>query len=175
MPEGLYTGDVVLHDAPHTVHVTLTLGAREGPFQTSYASTLAHQRPRYIAFTVCAQPNIPVLPRTVYVNKNPYLSEAHGAMHWGPGHNGVAAGMMDGLQQGVVTESQAEELLCIAVVWIWETAIDMDRVGEQTRKATLMALEHAMASESHRAALEDAIGREGFHNPFHKIPPSDGH
>jgi formaldehyde-activating enzyme len=172
MIDGLYTGDAVLHEAPHTVHVTLTLGSRNGPFQASYASTLAHQRPKYIAFTVCAQPNIPVLPRTVYVNKNPYLSEAHGGMHWGPGHNGVAAGMIDGLHQRVLSESQAEELLCIAVVWIWETATSMDRVCEQTRKATFMALEHAMTAESRRGELEDAIRRDGFFNPFHRIPPA---
>jgi len=170
MPDPLYVGDVVLHDDAYTAHVTLTLGSRCGPFKNAFSHVLTHQRPDYIAFVVCAQPRIPVLPHTVYVNKNPYLSEAHGALHWGPGHIGLAAGMYDGMSRGIITESQAEDLLCIAVVWLWETATDLDRVCAQTRAATVAALEQAMSQPIQRAALEQVVRSSGFHNPYHALP-----
>jgi formaldehyde-activating enzyme len=170
MSDRLYVGDVVLHDDAYTAHVTLTLGSREGPFKNAFAQVHAFQRPDYIAFIVCAQPKIPVLPHTVYVNKNAYLSEEHGALHWGPGHVGVAAGMFEGVSRGLLTERQAEDLLCIAVVWIWETATDLDRVCAQTRDATVAALEQAMSQSAHRATLEEAVRRGGFHNPYHALP-----
>jgi formaldehyde-activating enzyme involved in methanogenesis len=81
--------------------------------------------------------------------------------------------MLDGLREGVVSESQAEELLCIAVVWIWETATDVDRVCAQTRAATLQALEQAMTQTDRRQALETAVLDGGLHNPYYALSAQD--
>jgi formaldehyde-activating enzyme len=169
MPDEFYVGDVVLHDDVHTTHVTLMLSSRHGSFKNSFATLMTAQRPGYIPFIVSAQPKLPILPRTIYVNKNAYESDEHGAFHWGPGHLGVAAGMVDGCRSGLIKEDQLDELLCIAVVWIWPTATDMERVCTRTREATVGALEQAMTGTPTLASIEAAIREGGYSNPFYKL------
>jgi formaldehyde-activating enzyme involved in methanogenesis len=82
--------------------------------------------------------------------------------------------MYEGVRRGLLTDSQAENLLCIAVVWLWETATDLDRVCQQTRDATLAALEQAMSQPSHRGALEEAVRQRGFYNPYHALATPTG-
>jgi len=170
--DGLYSGDVVIHDDPHTVHVTLMLASRFGPFKNQFAAVASTQRPEYIAFLVCANPRVPILPRTVYVNKNAYESEEHGGLHWGPGHLGVAHGMLEGVRSGVLNRDQAEDLLCIAVVWIWATATDVNRVYTRTSEATLEALVQAMNQTPNLDAIETHIRERGLSNPYYTVPPA---
>ncbi len=171
MSDRLYAGDVVIHDEPHTVHVTVMLASRHGSFKNSFASVASAQRPGYIPFLVCARPKVPILPRTVYVNKNAYESDDHGALHWGPGHLGVAAGMLEGVRNGVLTREQTDELLCVTVVWIWATATDPARVCSRTAEATLAALEQAMTDTPDLETIENIVQHEGLTNPYYSLPP----
>ena len=103
--------------------------------------------------------------------KNAYESDDHGALHWGPGHLGVAAGMLEGVRNGVLTREQADELLCVTVVWIWATATDPDRVCLRTAEATLAALEQAMTDTPDLDTVESIVQQEGLTNPYYSIPP----
>ena len=166
MSDELLVGDVVLHDDAHTAHVTLALGRADGPFQAAFTTAMTTHRPGHIPFIVCAQPRVPVLPRTVFVNKHPYESEAHGELHWGAAQLGVALGLLDGVAQGLLTAEQTRELLCVALAWVWETADDPDRLCLRNREATLQALQQAVAPIEPDALL-DRIEEEGLTNLFY--------
>jgi len=171
MDDRLMVGDTVLQHGPHTAHVTLLLGRVDGPFKNAFSSVMTSHRPGYIPFLVCPQPNVLARPTTVFVNKNAYQSDDHGALHWGPAHLGVARGLHDGLAEGVLSAEDADELLCIAAAWVWETATDADETFEHNREATLLALRQAFSRETTAAETMDAVAGRGFYNLYHSAPP----
>lgn len=171
MTDPMLVGDVVLHDDEYTAHVTLLLGSAGGSFQTAFSTVATSHRAGFIPFIVCAQPRVPVWPRTIFVNKNPYDNDAHGELFWGPAHLGVAQGLQEGVERGLLTEAQAKDHLCIAAAWVWETATDRDRICRQNSQATLQALEQAMTGAPGLAAVREAVATEGYHNLFHRIEP----
>jgi formaldehyde-activating enzyme len=164
-------GDVVLYDEPHTVHVTLLLGSRHGEFRNAFAAAMTDQRPGHIPAIVYAKPSVPVLPHTVLANKHPYQSDRHSELYWGAAHAGIAAGMLDGLEEGVLSEAEARELLCIAVLWIYETADDADQICLRTRQATLAALKQAAETDGPAPTGQEVAAEDGVQNPFYKLQP----
>lgn len=165
----MLVGDVVLHDDEHTAHVTLLLGSADGPFQTAFSAVATSHRPGFIPFIVCAQPRVPVWPRTIFVNKNPYDEDQHGELFWGAAQLGVAQGMQDGLERGLLSESRAMELLCIAAAWVWESATDRDRICLRNREATIQALTQALTASPDPATVRAAVAEGGYHNLFHAV------
>ena len=166
MTAELLVGDVVLHDDAHTAHVTLAPRARRRPLsgrvhdRDDDAPARAHPLHRVRSAARAGT------PRTVFVNKHPYESEAHGELHWGAAQLGVALGLLDGVAQGLLTPDQTRELLCVALAWVWETADDPDRLCQRNREATLQALQQAVAPIEPDALL-DLIEEEGLTNLFY--------
>ncbi len=87
---------------------------------------------------------------------------------WGAAQAGIAAGVMDAVAEGLVTDP--EELVLIAAVWGNPEAADADLVYANNRAA---ACEAIRAGETGVLSVDDALAaRHAPGNPYY-TPPGD--
>lgn len=158
-------GESFVGDGADAAHVNTVLGRYGGPVETAWATALATPRPGHAAFVAVLQPNLPVRPLTLFVNKATIASDRHGELTWGAAQAGVAAGVADAVATGVVPEAEAADLLLIAAVWVNPQADGADAVFANNRRATAEALANGAAG---RPAPSDVLARrdEPF-NPYY--------
>ena len=117
-----------------------------------------------IPFFTALQPNWPVKPFTLFVNKADFRSERHAQLTWGPAQAGIAEGILTAVQRRIVTPEQVDEYLIIASVWVDWNADNDEEVYQNNKDAALRALERAFSSEP---GIDDLLARLGHaQNPF---------
>ncbi len=70
-------GEAFVGSGTEAAHINTVLGERDGPVGTAWATALATPREGHVAFVVIAQPNVPVQPMTLFVNKATIANDAH--------------------------------------------------------------------------------------------------
>jgi 5,6,7,8-tetrahydromethanopterin hydro-lyase len=133
-------GEAFVGTGPEAAHVNTVLGARGGPVETAWVTSLATPRAGHVAFVVAAQPGLAVKPMTLFVNKATLESKEHAALTWGAAQAGVASGVLDAVVDGTIVAAQADELLLIVAVWLAPDALVADAVYEYNRGATAASL-----------------------------------
>ena len=141
---GVLIGESYVGEGAEAAHINTVLGDRDGPVGTAWATALATPRPGHAAFVVILQPNLPVKPLTLFVNKAPMADEQHGNLTWGAAQAGVAGGVADAVADGVISAEDAERLVLIAAVWVNPAARDATLVYRNNRAATRNALENSV-------------------------------
>ena len=140
-------GEAFAGSGPEAAHLNTVLGNKGGPTETAWSTALATPREGHAAFVVVAQPNAPVRPMTLFVNKAMIASEHHAALTWGAAQLGVASGVLDAVATGVIDAADADELLLIAAVWVDPAARDADAVYDNNRLATLESIRRGASSD----------------------------
>jgi 5,6,7,8-tetrahydromethanopterin hydro-lyase len=121
-------------------HLNTVLGDKGGPVEVAWNTALATPREGHAGFVVVAQPNIPVLPMTLFVNKAMIESPEHARLTWGAAQLGVASGVLDAVAAELIGVEDLLTKLLIAAVWVDPDAADADAVYENNRAATLASL-----------------------------------
>jgi len=145
-------GEAFAGVGPEAAHLNTVLGAHGGPVETAWATALATPREGHASFVVVAQPNVPVWPPTLFVNKAMIASPEHARLTWGAAQLGVASGVLDAVASGVIPAALVTTTVLIAAVWVDPEARDADAVYENNRAATSAALARG-ASDLDVAAL----------------------
>jgi 5,6,7,8-tetrahydromethanopterin hydro-lyase len=141
----LKIGEGFVSEGANAAHINVVLGVRDGPVGTAWATALATPREGHVPFVAVAQPNIPVVPFTLFVNKAAIANDRHGELTWGAAQAGVAAGvglahqawMFDGNPEYV------DSLVLIVAVWVNPSADNEEAVFANNRDATFAALQQA--------------------------------
>jgi 5,6,7,8-tetrahydromethanopterin hydro-lyase len=157
-------GESFVGEGAEAAHVNTVLGSREGPVGTAWATALATPRAGHSAFVTVLQPNLPVKPLTLFVNKAAIADAQHGDLTWGAAQAGVAGGVADAVADRVISAEDAEDLLLIAAVWVNPVARDAELVYRNNRIATRQALENGAAGVPRVADMLAA--RHAPANPF---------
>jgi 5,6,7,8-tetrahydromethanopterin hydro-lyase len=134
----------------NAAHINTVLGLRDGSVGTAWATALATPSVGHARFVVVKEPNQPVLPMTLFVNKATIENERHGEITWGAGQRGVAQGVERAITEGIVPSSRLNELALIVAVWVNPLADDDALVEENNADATYRALLMGNASSSMR-------------------------
>jgi 5,6,7,8-tetrahydromethanopterin hydro-lyase len=138
-------GEGFVGEGANAAHINVVLGLRDGPVGTAWATALATPREGHVPFVAVAQPNIPVVPFTLFVNKAAIANDRHGELTWGAAQAGVAAGvglthqvwMFDGNPEYV------DSLVLIVAVWVNQCADNEEAIFANNRDATFAALQQA--------------------------------
>jgi 5,6,7,8-tetrahydromethanopterin hydro-lyase len=157
-------GESFVGEAAEAAHINTVLGSRDGPVGTAWTTALATPRVGHSAFVTVLQPNLPVKPLTLFVNKAAIADEQHGNLTWGAAQAGVAGGVADAVADGVINAEDAENLLLIAAVWVNPAARDAELVYRNNRIATRQALENGASGIPKVAGILAA--RHAPANPF---------
>ena len=157
-------GEGFAGDGANAAHVNTVLGAKGGPVEIAWATSLATPTQGHARFVAVLRPNLPVKPPTLFVPKADVRGESHARMTWGPAQAGLAVGVADALAEGAIDPARVDDLLLLAAVWVdWEAG-DAERVYANNRAATLAALRAGATGEPTVAAVLEARGRPT--NPF---------
>ena len=158
----MWIGEAFVGEGVDAAHVNTVLGAREGPVGTAWATALATPSTGHAPFLTVLQPGLPVQPPTLFVNKAAIASDGHGRLTWGAAQAGVAGGVVDAVEAGVVAAAEVGDLVLVAAVWVNPEASDEEAVYANNRAATAAAL---AAGRRGDPAVDQLIGREPA-NPF---------
>ena len=162
-------GEAFVGSGPNAAHLNTVLGARGGPVETAWATSLATPTSGHARFVVVLQPGLPVKPMTLFVPKAEVQPGAHATMTWGPAQAGVAGGVADAVAAGVIDRSRVDDLLLIAAVWVDPDADDAQLVYRNNRQATADALAAAIAGAP---SIDQVLAaRAKPVNPFFPGPP----
>ena len=86
---------------------------------TAFAIALTNPKPGIVPFLAVLQPNVPVVPATLIVNKAAIESNRHGTLTWGAMQAGVAEGVRDALDEGALGRQNLEAwVLIVAFITI---------------------------------------------------------
>ena len=157
-------GEGFVGSGVNAAHLNVVLGRKGGPVETAWVTALATPRQGHAAFVAVLQPNVPVKPLTLFVNKADIRGDDHAGLTWGAAQAGVARGVADVVAAGLVPQEQVDDLLLLAAVWVdWE-AEDATAVYENNAQATRVALE---AAAQRRPSLDDVLAARAMpFNPF---------
>lgn len=157
-------GEGFAGSSANAAHVNTVLGGKGGPVETAWATALATPRAGHVPFVVVLRPNVPVKPMTLFVNKAELRGERHERFTWGAAQAGVAAGVAQAVQEGIVPPGDVDELLLIAAVWVSWQADDEEEVFRNNHGATHAALE---AGALRRPDLNEILAAAGAPaNPY---------
>lgn len=150
------------------IHINLLLGSREGPVGQTFLTVLASPRPGHVPFLVVLQPNLPVRPPTLYVNKAEIRGDTHARLTWGASQAGVAEGMRDALKAGALDGYDRDDALIIIAVFLGWSAADDEVVRANSREAMRLAVLRAGGQEDYRGDFLDET-LQPF-NSFYHMP-----
>ena len=156
-------GEDLVGEGAELAHVNVVLGPRGGAHETAWSVALATPRAGHVPFLVAHRPGLLLKPATVFVNKAPIASDAHGELTWGAAQAGVSEGVRDALRAGDVDAAEAQDLLLIAAVWVNPQAADEQLVFANNRAATAGALARAAAGEPE---VEDVLAADPSTNAY---------
>ena len=111
-------GEAFVGEGAEAAHINTVLGAVGGPVETAWVTALATPRVGHVPFVATVQPGIAVRPFTLFVNKSTVEAERHAALTWGAAQAGVAAGVMEAVAEGTLSEGDVDRQLLIAAVWV---------------------------------------------------------
>ena len=106
--QDLYIGEGFEGPGVNAAHINILIGPRNGPAGQAFANSLASPSQGHCPFMVIAQPNIPVKPMTLYVNKAAIGSDFHGNATWGASQAGIAKAVLEALLDGTLP-AEAED------------------------------------------------------------------
>jgi 5,6,7,8-tetrahydromethanopterin hydro-lyase len=157
-------GESFVGQGVNAAHTNTVLGPLGGPVETAWTTALATPRAGHAAFVATVVPGVVVRPYTLFVNKATIEDDWHGRLTWGAAQAGLAAGVMDAVADGIITEEIAGATLLIAAVWVNPDADDEEAVFENNRRAAREAL---AAGRDGSPTVADALtARHGASNAF---------
>ncbi len=135
-------GEGFVGDGANSAHVNTMLGSKDGPVGVAWATALATPRAGHTPFVVVMQPNVPVKPMTLFVNKATVepANERHATLTWGAAQAGVAAGVANAVRKGVIRPEDADDLVLVVAVWVNPSADDEQAVYTHNAEAVLAAI-----------------------------------
>lgn len=140
--DNVFIGEGFVGTGADAAHVNLVLGLRSGPVGTAWTIALATPRQGFVPFVAVAQPGVPIVPFTLFVNKAEIAGDVHGNLTWGAAQAGLAAGAGIAHSEGLFP-SDVADMVMIAAMWINPSAADEEAVFENNRDATVNALRMA--------------------------------
>lgn len=150
----------------NAAHLNLAIGLKGSPVEQALLTAMAAPQQGVIPFFTVLQPNWPVKPFTLFVNKADFRSELHSRLTWGPAQAGIAEGMLTAVQRGLIGAERVDDYLAIVSVWVDWNADSDEEVYQNNKDAMLRAVERAFSSTPDINELLSRLGNA--QNPFLK-------
>ncbi len=143
----MFIGEALVGEGDEIAHIDLMIGSKDGPVGVAFANALARQSAGHTNLLAVLTPNLAVKPSTVLVTKVTIKGMKQAVQMFGPAQAAVAKAVADCVADGVIPQSQCEELVIVCGVFIAPTADDNKKIYDFNYEATKQAIVHAMASK----------------------------
>ncbi|MEY4614739.1 MAG: hypothetical protein RL179_2712 [Planctomycetota bacterium] len=143
----MFIGESLVGDGNEVAHIDLLIGSKEGPVGVAFANAIATQSAGHNSLLAVVAPNLICKPATVMITKVTIKGLKQAVQMFGPAQAGVARAVADSVAEGVISNQQAESMVCVCGVFIHPQAADDNKIFEYNYKATKDALKKALANE----------------------------
>lgn len=134
-------------DLLNVAHIDLLMGPRGSAAEDAFCRALTDQKEGANGLLAIVAPNMMVKPATVMFNKVTIKDSRQAVQMFGPAQRGVAMAVMDCVAEGIIPQSEADDVFICIGVFIDHRADMDDRIQEWNYKATKQAIRNAIARE----------------------------
>lgn len=159
-------GESFVGEGADAAHTNIVIGRKGGPVETAWATALATPSAGHVPFMTVVRPSVPVKPLTLFVAKAAAEGELHQRATWGAAQAGLAQGIADAVDDGLIPAEEADDLLIIAAVWVNPAVGDLDISFRNQRAAAYGAVRAAVTGTPTVCDVQ-AAAKEGPANPFY--------
>ncbi|RLG29223.1 formaldehyde-activating enzyme [Methanosarcinales archaeon] len=137
-------GEALIGEAPELAHVDLIIGEKTGPVGQAFATGMTQLSGGHTPLLSVIRPNLLTKPACLIVPKVTVKNMEQASLIFGPAQAAVAKAVADAVEDGIIPEEQAEELVIVASIFIHPDAKDYNRIYRYNYGATKLALARAM-------------------------------
>src|SRR5438874_12592771 len=161
---GLCVGESLVGEGNEVAHIDLIMGPRGSSAETAFANALTNNKDGFTTLLAVVAPNLLTKPPTVLFNKVTIKGAKQAVQMFGPAQHAVAKAVADSVAEGIVPESEADDLfICVGVFIHWD-ATDDKKIQEFNYRATKESIERAVRGEPR--ASEVVRRRNEVKHPF---------
>ncbi|MCA9185606.1 MAG: formaldehyde-activating enzyme [Pirellulaceae bacterium] len=160
----MFIGEALAGDGNEIAHIDLLIGSKDGPVGVAFANALARQSDGHTNLLAVLTPNLAVKPSTVMITKVTIKGMKQAVQMFGPAQAAVAKAVADAVGEGIIAESQCEDLVIVCGVFIHPAADDNKKIYDFNYQATKEAIANAMAGKP--SAKEMLAGKDQADHPF---------
>ncbi len=120
-------------------HIDLLVGPRNSAAETAFCNGLVNNKDGFTSLLAVIAPNLPCKPNTMMFNKVTIKGAKQAVQMFGPAQSAVAKAVADSVAEGVINESEADDLY---IFIHWEAKSD-EAIYENNYKAAKEALANA--------------------------------
>jgi 5,6,7,8-tetrahydromethanopterin hydro-lyase len=143
----MFIGEALVGEGNEVAHIDLLIGSKDGPVGIAFANALANQKQGHSNLLAVLTPNLVCKPATVLITKVTIKGAPQAVQMFGPAQAAVAKAVTDSVAAGVISKSQAEDLVIICGVFIHWQAKDDTKIYQYNYEATKLSIQRAMKGE----------------------------
>jgi 5,6,7,8-tetrahydromethanopterin hydro-lyase len=140
----LCVGESLVGEGNEVAHIDLMVGPRGSAVESAFANALVNNKDGFTSLLAVVAPNLMVKPNTVMFNKVTIKKGAQAVQMFGPAQRGVAMAIADSVQEGVILDSEADDLFITVGVFIHWNATNDALIQQYNYEATKEALYNAV-------------------------------
>lgn len=137
-------GEALIGDEPNLAHIDLIVGDKEGQVGEAFLNGLSQPSEGHTPLLSVIRPNLPAKPSTLLVPKVTVKNMEDADKIFGPVQEGVARAVADSVDEGIIPEDRAEDLVLIVSAFIHPEADDFQKLNRFNYGATRLAIQRAM-------------------------------
>jgi 5,6,7,8-tetrahydromethanopterin hydro-lyase len=147
MAADYFIGESLVGDGNEIAHIDLIIGSKSGPAGHAFTQALSRNTDGFTTLLAVVTPNLPAKPDTLLFNKVTIKGAKQAVQMFGPAQAAVARAVVDSVNEGVISKSQANDLCILVGVFIHWQAEDDKKIYEYNYKATREAIKRAVNQE----------------------------
>jgi 5,6,7,8-tetrahydromethanopterin hydro-lyase len=160
----LCVGESLVGDGNEVAHIDLIIGPRGSAAESAFAHALVNNKDGFTSLLAVVAPNLLTKPATVLFNKVTIKGAKQAVQMFGPAQHAVAKAVADSVAEGVIPESEADDLfVCVGVFIHWD-ATDDKKIQDFNYRATKESIARAVAGEPR--ASQVVAQRDKVKHPF---------
>jgi bifunctional enzyme Fae/Hps len=140
----MYVGEALIGEGAEVAHIDLMIGDKYGPVGVAFTNAMSQMSAGHTPLFAVIRPNLPVKPSTVVVPKVTVRNMKEAEKMFGPAQSAVAKAVADSVEEGVIPEDKAEELVVIVSVFMHPQAEDYNKIYRYNYGAVKLAIKRAM-------------------------------
>jgi 5,6,7,8-tetrahydromethanopterin hydro-lyase len=161
---GLCVGESLVGEGNEVAHIDLIMGPRGSAAESAFAHALTNNKDGFTALLAVVAPNLLCKPATVLFNKVTIKGAKQAVQMFGPAQHAVAKAVADSVAEGIIPQSEADDLfICVGVFIHWDAADDK-KIQEFNYQATKESIARAVKGEP--KAAEVVAKRDQVKHPF---------
>lgn len=157
-------GESLVGDGNEVAHIDLIMGPRGSAAEAAFCNALVNNKDGFTSLLAVVAPNLIAKPNTVLFNKVTIKGAKQAVQMFGPAQHAVAKAVADSVAEGIIPESEADDLfICVGVFIHWDAADDK-KIQDYNYRATKESIARAVRGEPR--ASEVVRQRDTAKHPF---------